>query len=244
MRVEAVVVAEIVAAGRIPERVGQLGLGGGAHLRVFDSEAQNRSTRGALERADQRIIDIEHDSRLGIQLRERAAPAAGDRVDLTVAVELVAHQVGEQHRRRAHRRRHVVEGRLVGLEHAHQPGGQPPACAAGVDQRCQHAAHQVGAGAVVQHPPPVAREDAREHRRGGRLAVGAGDEHRGVQLGGQAADEIAVEALGDQTGQRGAAAAQQARRAPRQLARPHAGESPGRGGREPAACRLSAHNAR
>ena len=244
MRVEAVVVAEIVAAGRIPERVGQLGLGGGADGRIFDSEAQDGSARGAFERADQRIIDVEHDSRLRIQLRERAAPAAGDRVDLTVAVELVAHQVGEQHRRRAHRRGHVVEGRLVGLEHADQPGGQPPAGAAGVDQRRQHAAHQVGAGAVVQHAPSSAREDAREHRRGGGLAVGAGDEHRGVQLGGQAADEIAVEALGDQTGQRSAAAAQQARRAPRQLAGPHAGQPPGRGGREPAACRLGAHNAR
>ena len=143
VREEAVVVVEVVTAGRIPERVGDLRLGGGADARVGDPEAADRPAGVALERADQRVIDVQHDFRCGIERLERTAPTAGDRVDLAVAIELVAHEVGKQHDAGPGRRRDLVERGLIGLKHRDAARRQMTIDPAGVNQRAEHAAHQI-----------------------------------------------------------------------------------------------------
>ena len=54
----------------------------------------------AAEVGDQRVVGVEHEPRAAAVGRDDRGPAVGDRLELAVAVELVAEQVREQHRAR------------------------------------------------------------------------------------------------------------------------------------------------
>ncbi|SIM78389.1 Uncharacterised protein [Mycobacteroides abscessus subsp. abscessus] len=70
-------------------------------------------------------------------------------------------------------------------------------------------AHEVGAGAVGEHPQPLGFQQLHGHLGGGGLAVGPGDHDDAVGQPGQlAGDEAGVGLLHEQSGEGGAAAAQ------------------------------------
>ena len=133
-------------------------------------------------------------------------PAIGDRVELAVAVELVAEQVGQQQRARLQLVDDLAEPELVDLEQA------GVAVARAVHERGGHAAGHVRAGAVVDQPRAGALEDAGHHRRGRRLAVGGRDHGAAaLQAGAQARDGVGLQAHEQLARQRRAAAAGPAR---------------------------------
>ena len=97
------------------------------------------------------------------QLANGRAPALGDALELSVAVELVAEEVREADDARAHAPCHVGKCALVDLEQPQLgvPGGQ----------ECRgDAGNEVRARAVVREPH-ARREDLRDERGRCRLAV-------------------------------------------------------------------------
>ena len=193
-----------------------LGIGGvGEGLQrdgvVLDAEVQDPVAPGA-EVCDERVVGVEDEARAG-QLVEHAGPPLGDRLELPVAVELIAEEVGEQQRARAQLRRDAIEPELVDLEQADVP--VDPAAAGGVEQRAGHPAGHVRPLHVVHHAPVRAREDRGHDRGGRRLAVRRRDRRAAVrQPGGERRDRVRLQAQQHLAGQRGAAAAG----APRQRA--------------------------
>ena len=115
------------------------------------------------ERADRRIVAVDDERRIRRQLRHRVPPALDEQLQLPVPVELVAEEIAEADRPRAHPPHHLRQGRLVHLE-------QPQLGAVGGEKRRRHPGDEVRAGAVVREPVPRP-QDLRRHRRGGRLPV-------------------------------------------------------------------------
>ena len=76
---------------------------------VLDAEVPRLGAFHAAEVGHERVVGVEHELGGRGALGGHRGPAVGDRVELAVAVELVAEQVGEQHRARVelldHRRR-------------------------------------------------------------------------------------------------------------------------------------------
>ena len=129
-------------------------------------------------------------------------------VDLAEAVELVAHDVEQQRVAGLDLLDEVHGVRLVELEHgdvrveaareAHLP-----------EQGGGHAAHEVGAGAVGEDLVALRAQQLDGHLGGGRLAVGAADEHHAVrQLRELLGHEPGVQPLHHEAGEGGASAAQ------------------------------------
>ena len=98
--------------------------------------------------------------------RDHRGPAVGDRLELAVAVELVAEEVAEQQRARLELLDHRAEPELVDLE---QPEVAGPArgrrARGGGQQRRRDAARHVRAGAVVHEARAGALEDRRRPSR-------------------------------------------------------------------------------
>ena len=229
--VGAVVVAEVAHEDRVVDVRGAaaaavLGVGGVLHLRHRHAlRPRRRSTAAdpvALARSARptRVVGVEHEL-LDRRRRQRLGPALGDRLELAVAVELVAEQVAQQQRARADLGEDLRQPELVDLE---QPGvaaarrssavATPPAmlaparlCTSVWPPRSRIRA----AIAAVVVLPFVAE----------RIALVSGRESRSIASRLHPQQQLA--------GQRRATAAGQARGRPGgpgcQLARPHAGSS-------------------
>ena len=140
--------------------------------------------------------------------RHDRRPAVGDRLQLAVAVELVAEEVAEQHRARLELLDDRAEPELVDLEQAEVAGQRAPAAARRVRQRAGDPARHVRPGAVVDEPRAGALEDRRHHRRRRRLAVGGADhDAAAVQPAREAADRVRLDAREHLARQRRPAAA-------------------------------------
>jgi len=124
--VVAVVVAEVahvdlvVGVGR-PAVAAVLGVGGvrepGESLRVVvESVVEDGVPALAAEVGDQRVVGVEHEPRAARVGRHKLGPAVGQGLQLAVAVELVAKEVGEQVGARMDRRGDAWQPRLVDLE--------------------------------------------------------------------------------------------------------------------------------
>ena len=96
----------------------------------------------------QRIVGVEHEASAAVELGHELRPAVGEQVELAVAVELVAEQVGEEQQAGLHVLRDGRQPRLVDLEEA-----ELAALAACVEQRGGHSPGHVRAGAVVHERP-------------------------------------------------------------------------------------------
>ena len=119
--------------------------------------SRRRGSRGALvggaraEVGDQRVVGVEHELRARGLGRDHRGPAVGDRLQLAVAVELVAEQVAEQHRPRLE----LVDDRGRARTRRPRTGRSrrpAPALARRVEQRGGDAAGHVRPGAVVDEP--------------------------------------------------------------------------------------------
>ncbi len=123
-----------------------------------------------------------------------ARPTLGDRLELAVAVELVAKQVAKHDRARVQLRCDRVEPQLVDLEQP-QLAGDRAVRARRREQRRRDPARHVRALGVVDERDARALEDARGHRRRRRLPVRRGDEGAALsQARSERADRVAVEA--------------------------------------------------
>ena len=196
----------VVAVGRAAAPA-VLGVGGVLHLRQGHGVVLHPEVRGAdvaPQVGDGRVVGVEDERRRGV--RDDGRPAIGDRVELAVAVELVAEQVGQQQRARLELVDDLPEPELVDLEEAGVAVGRA------VHEGGRHAAGHVRPGPVVHEMRAGALEDAGDHRRGRGLAVG-GRDHGAAALEprAQACDGVGLEAHEELARQRGAAAAGAAR---------------------------------
>ena len=163
----------------------------------------------AAEVGDQRVVGVEHERRAAGLRRHDRGPAVGDRLQLAVAVELVAEEVAEQHRARLELLDHRAEPELVDLEQAEVAGQRAPALARRRSASARgDAARHVRPRAVVDEPRAGALEDRRHHRRRRRLAVGGRDhDAAAVQPAREAADRVRLDAREHLARQRRPAAA-------------------------------------
>ncbi len=119
----AVVVAEVAEVDRVEHvrraaaaavlGVGRVGHPGQRQRVVLDPEVQ-RARVLAAEVRDQRVVGVQHEPRAA--RAQHLLPALGDRLELAVAVELVAEQVAEQDRARVQLRGERGQPQLVDLE--------------------------------------------------------------------------------------------------------------------------------
>ena len=120
---------------------------------VVDAEVDD-VVASLAQRRDRRVVGVEHEAQVRRRGGERFAPERGDGLDLAVAVELVAKQVGEHGDARSQLRQRRRHRRLVDFEDAEAALGLSSA-AVGVDGQRQvggDAAHQVGAAGVGERP--------------------------------------------------------------------------------------------
>ena len=183
------------------------GVGGVLHLRQRHRvvlHAEVGGADGAPEVGDGRVVGVE-DQRGGGARRHRR-PAVGDRVELAVAVELVAEQIGQQQRARLQLVDDLAEPELVDLE-------EPCiAVARAIHERGGDATGHVRASTVVHEVRARALEDPGHHRGGRRLAVGGRDDGAAaLQARSQARDGVGLQAHEQLARQRGAAASGAAR---------------------------------
>ena len=108
------------------------------HAEVRDRAGAPAGCPHAAEVGDERVVGVEHELRGGRGGHGRR-PAVGDRLELAVAVQLVAEQVGQQQGARAELRDDAVQPELVDLE---QAGVAVDAVAAGGAE--QHAGDPAG----------------------------------------------------------------------------------------------------
>ena len=140
----------------------------------------------APEVGDERVVGVEHELR-GRRRGDGRRPAVGDRLQLAVAVELVAEEVGQQQRARRELGHDAVQPELVDLE---EPGVavDPVGAARRAEQHAGQAAGHVRPGAVVHEARAAVLEDRRDHRGRRRLAVRRRDHRAALR---QAARELA-----------------------------------------------------
>ena len=214
--VRAVVAAEVREVDRVvrvgvPAAPAVLRVGGVLELRVGERVVLDAEVaRAALppEVGDERVVGVEHERRLARVRGDDVGPALGDDLELAVAVELVAEEVGEQQRARAQLADHGAEPELVDLEEPEAAVELAPAAPRGRRQRGRDPAGHVRARAVVHERLARALEDRRDHRGRRRLAVGRAD-HRAAVLQPRAeqADGVRLQAREDLPRERRAAAA-------------------------------------
>src|SRR6202023_3464448 len=109
------------------------------------TEVQRRGTIAA-EIGDLRIVRVQHEPSIGAA--ERLMPALGDRLELAVAVELVAEQVRQQDRAWLELLDERLEPELVDLEQSELPRDAPARASRGEQGRGDAAGH-VGPRLVV-----------------------------------------------------------------------------------------------
>ena len=157
---------------------------------------------------DQRVVRVEDERAAAAPGAHHGRPAVGDRLQLPVAVELVAEEVAEQERARGELLDERPEPELVDLEQPDVAGHGAPAAARGGRERGGHAARHVRPGAVVDEARAGAVEHRRHHRGGGRLAVRRTDHHAALrEAPGQQPDGVRLQPGEHLAGQRGPAAA-------------------------------------
>ena len=156
-----------------------LGVGGVLHLRerlgVVGEAEVGHPLASAAEIRHQGVVGVEHQARPPVQLCHHLGPAVGQQLELAVAVELVAEEVGEQEQPRPQLARHLGQPGLVHLEQAQLAG-----LAARVEQSRGHTPGHVGAGPVVHQRAALVLQRRGDHGGGGGLAVGGRDDHRAV----------------------------------------------------------------
>ena len=173
-----------------------------SELGVVDPVADGACVAGR-DVGGQRIVAARDDRRLGRQLGEHAAPALGDRLELAVAVELVAEEVAQRQRVRLHAAHDRGQRRLVALE---QPELGGCSTAGAVDEGGGNAREQVGAGRVAAEVDGRI-EDGGDHRARRRLAVRRRDRSAAErQRRGELLDALRRESVEHAPGQGRAAA--------------------------------------
>ena len=180
--VRAAVAAEVAEVDRLVGVGGAavtavLGVGGVLHARqrlrvVLDTEIGHAGSRPRPRSATSGSSAFSTKRARPSSRRDQLRPAVREQLQLAVAVELVAEEVGEEQEAGLHLVGHAREPRLVDLE---QP--ELAALPAGVEQRGRDAPRHVRAGPVVNHRTAVALEAGGDHRGGGRLAVRGREEH-------------------------------------------------------------------
>ncbi len=154
----------------------------------------------AAEVGDRRIVGVEHEARAPGPCRHGLGPVLRQRLDLAVAIELVAEEVAEHHHGGIELGRDLREPGLVDLEQA--------LAAALLEQRRGDAPGHVRSRPVVDRVAPVGLEHGGDHSRRRRLAVGRADHRRtAVQPLTQPAQCLGFHAQQDAARQRRAAAA-------------------------------------
>ena len=123
----AVVAAEVAEVDRVVD-VGRaavaavLGVGGvlqlGQRLRVVLDAEVDDALAPAAEVGDERVVGVQHEARLAVLLGDQAGPAVGERLELAVAVELVAEEVRQQVGAGVQGTRDLRQPGLVDLEQA------------------------------------------------------------------------------------------------------------------------------
>ena len=143
------------------------------------------------------------------------------RLQLTVAVELVAEQVRHDDGPRRDFLDEPGQARLIDFE---QPNirVQPAGPARTIHHRRGHPKDQVGAGLVGDGPPTLRLEDVPQERRRRRLSIRAGDHDRAlIERPGQGGQNPRIHPPRDIAGKRcSTASPQAATQTCRQLARP------------------------
>jgi hypothetical protein len=210
--VGAVVVPEVgevrgVVGVGVPAAAAMLGVGGVLELGqgeavVVDAEVERLLVPAQVRH--QRVVGVEDEMLLSL---DHLGPAIGDRVELAVAVELVAEQVAEQERAGVQGGGDARQPELVDLEQSRVPV-HAAAATCRREQRGRDASGHVGAGAVVDQPGARSLQHGRCHGGGGRLAIGRGDHDRPArEPAGQLTDRIGLEAEEHATREGGAAPA-------------------------------------
>ena len=225
---------------RQAHRGGHVVIGGEERAqRGIQSEVADRGRGGHHigERGDARVLAVEHHGAGGGF--GHAAEQAGGIVDLTEAVELVAHDVEQQAVARLDLANEMHGVGLVEFEHG-DVGVQPAAERDPVQQGRDHAAGEVRAGRIGEHLQPEVLQHAGHHTCGGGFAVGAGDQyHAEWQLTERARQETGVDGFGDLAGERAATGVREPRRLADGLADQRGGEGvPGAASLRVHRCRL------
>ena len=154
----------------------------------------------------ERVVGVQNEPRPAVELAHHLRPAVGQQLELSVAVELIAKEIGEQEQTWMQVAGHRGQPGLVDLEQTQLAG-----LAAGVEQRRGHSPGHVRARAVVHQRPPGLLEAGGDHGRGGGLAVGGRDEQRAVaELAPHAAQRSGRNPQQQAPRRRGAAAAPEA----------------------------------
>ncbi len=182
------------------------------HRRVVDAEGHLVASVIEAQCGDRWVVGVQDERGVRGEAGNDIAPAGEHRVDLAVAVELITEEVEERDDARLQGGGRVGEHGLVDLEHCDRLlGGVERAIQRdGARDRRVEPAHEVGARAVVGDVEPGLARDLGDHRRGGRLAIGAGDhDDAALELMADVAQQVGRDALGDQPGERGAPAATQ-----------------------------------
>ena len=208
------------ASGRVADRLGD----GPTDRRIIDPEREQGPPEAVPEVRHDRIVGIEHERRLLGEHRHRGADPAGQGVDLEVAVELVAEQVRDHQNLRRQTREDARDGGLIELEHADVTAELTAPGRVG-HQRGDDPAVQIRARAVVHGLPSRQAHDVRQHSRGRRLPVRAGDaDHTMRERGGEPRDRIRIDRERHQARKRRGPAAEQLQSGARRLAGGDRGE--------------------
>jgi hypothetical protein len=173
------VVGKIGAAAATDGRVGGVRQRVEPVPRLVHAEADAVGPQAVGDRDERRVVAVYDDGRALVELRQHRAPGAGDGVELTVAIELVAEEVVQQHDARARAADELRQGRLVGLDDADLAARRAGQRRAG-DEGADDAADEVRPRAVMNDRMARFLEDVRNHAGGRCLAVGAGDDHRAM----------------------------------------------------------------
>ena len=192
-------VRAVLGVGRVLERRPRVPM-------VVDAEGAHAAGTALRDLAEQRVVGVRDECRFG-QARQGLAPALRDVLELAIAVELVAEEVGDEYRTRLHAPCHLGQRRLVHLEEAElrirrrEEGGGDPG-------------DEVRARGVVGEPE-ARPQDLRRHRRRGRLAVRRADHGAAVlESSRQLPDGVGRHAQERLAGQARAAAPRAARERP------------------------------
>src|SRR5438552_67314 len=138
---------------------------------------------------------------------ERLLDLPGDRLELSIAVELVPEEIEHQRRPGLDLVHRFGQAGLVDLENS-PVGPETSVGSCPLQRRGRGAEDQVGARAIRHHPMAGALEQPADQARGRGLTVRAGDDDRAVgQVLGQAGEDLRIDSARDVSGQRGAAAA-------------------------------------
>ena len=158
---------------------------------ALDAEEHGGPARLLRDPGDQRVVGVGDEGHVG-QLFEHLLPARRQPVDLAVAVQLVAEQVGEHDGAGWAQTAHGERGDgLVYFEQG-EPGVGSPREGGG------DAGEQVGALEVVHDLPSGVLQHQSGHVGRGRLAVGAGDDGKALGEAGRVSVQVAgEEAIGD-----------------------------------------------